>query len=405
MVKNSSNTTSTSRARAPLTKMMKRRAPAPPIRPAAAPAPTRQPKAPVFGPVSTIDTAPISIGNSVTGSPAIVVPVKDGIRVKGRDFLMNIDPTATGITGWTLVAGTPVTPMCMVSSAVKGFANSYAEYYIHGVAFHFITATSTSEAGSITLFINKNRSAPGLPTDGNSFLPTVLSDHNTLLSPLWKNCSAVYFPEPNWYTTNIMNDEGLHEQSPGELFVFTKSTVNTSPGYILVDFDISFRNMQASTKALSLPIARMKYTQVTFSITALAMVQGSGAVFNIATNTLMDGSTTSSAPVSNAIGDIYKCVWNLNDTVFGGGTNATNLLRVSYLSSNISLSLTDGFTFYAVVVTATTALLFGTYEQATSGSTSSAFNWQNNQAAATVSAPIYMSLVGTMASSLLQANI
>ena len=135
---------------------------------------------PVFGPISTIDTAPVSIGNTVTGSSPVVVPVEDGMRVQGRDFLMKIDNTATSITDWTLVGGVPLAPACMVASALKNFSNTYAHYVIHGLAFHFITSTNTSSDGSVMFYINKDRHGPGLPTDSPNFMPMVLSDHNTV---------------------------------------------------------------------------------------------------------------------------------------------------------------------------------------------------------------------------------
>jgi hypothetical protein len=362
--------------------------------------------APVFGPVSTIDTAPTSIGNTINGSPAIVVPTADGIRIKGRDFLFNLDATAVTITGWTLVAGVPVSPLCMVSSAVKGFVQTYGEYFIHGVAFHYITAATTGNAGSVTMYINKSRAGPGLPTDSTNFLPTILSDHNTILSPIWKNCSAVYYPEPGWYSTDLFNNEGLHEQSPGELFVFSRITENILPGYLLVDYDISFRNMQANPKATVLPITRMKYTQMNLSVTALAMILGNPATVNVNANALMDGATLSQAPPGTGPGDIFKCILNLNESTFAGGTNATNLLAKAIFGTNLTIALTDGFTFYIQFITGTTAAMFPNYEAATSGaSAASAFQWQNNQGAATFNLPCYVSLVATTASPLLQANI
>lgn len=356
----------------------------------------------VFGPVSTIDTAPVSIGNTISGAKPVVVPIEDGVRVKGRDMLSTLVVTGTAVTGWTLVAGAPITPMCMVSSAIKGYANSYAEYCIHGVAFHYITSATTGNAGSVAMFINKSRAGPGLPTDNSTFLPTVLSDHNTVLTPIWKNGTAVYHPPPRWYVTSVMNDEGLHEQCPGELLVYDRVGEAVAPGYVLVDYDISFRNMQASSKQLSLPVQRMKYHEIALYTNA-SVVANQAAEFHPAFAVLLDNTTVSSLPPGWAIGDVYKFILNLNDSVFGGSNTASNLIFELINAGQYSrdVVLTDGFTCFMYVNAADKVYLCANLDLALTGNS---YSWKSTQST-NANLRGFVSLVGTISGTLLQANI
>lgn len=399
---NKTNSTASGRRIRKITTQLpaRKRAPPPPVRMTKAVVPTTAPAS--FGPVSTIDTAPVSIGNTISGANAVVIPTKDGIRIKGRDFLCNVDATATSITGFTMVGGAPISPICMVSSAIKGFMNAYANYYIHGVAFHYITAANTGESGTLVLMINKNRAGPGIPTDGSTFLPTILSDHNTVMSPLWKNCSAVFLPPPEWYSTNIFNDEQLSAQSPGELFVFTKSSQNIPQGYILVDYDVSFRNMQASLKQLTLPVSRMKYTQSRLFVSGSLVVNN--AVNLGLSGTLMDGATPAAPPSGYLVGDVYKCIFNMNDATLTGFTATTTFRHQLQAGSiNVDLSLVDGFTLYAVAITTTNVTLYPNYPAAVAAS--GQLVWASTQPAGVISIPIYMSLVGSVEGALLQSAI
>lgn len=65
-----------------------------------------RPANPTFGPVSTISTAPVAIGNSMSGFKTQVLHTADGCRVIGRDYAFT--PAATGnVTGWALTGGMP----------------------------------------------------------------------------------------------------------------------------------------------------------------------------------------------------------------------------------------------------------------------------------------------------------
>jgi hypothetical protein len=326
------------------------------------------------------------------------------MRVQGRDFLMKIDNTAASITDWTLVGGSPLAPACMVASTLKGFSSTYAHYLVHGVAFHFVTSTNTSADGSIMFYVNKDRAGPGLPTDSNNFMPAVLSDHNTLIGPLWTNCTASYFPEPRWFPTDVFNSDDLYEQAPGELHVYTKTGSTAVPGYVLIDYDISFRTLSLNPKIQILPVSRMKYTQMRLSLTATAVTVGATIVELEDSGTSLDGVTAVTAPTGAVNGDIYKLIFNTNDATFTNITAATAFQRFYVTALTATEPLTDGFTCYGVVTISgpIRLVLFPTYASALSGALP--YRW-GVTATIAVGIPAYASLVGSYGGLIHQSSI
>lgn len=357
-------------------------------------------KLPKMGPVTTIDTAPVAIGNSYQGVSPVVVPIIDGVRVRGRDYLLSIDSTAASITGWTLVAGAPLTPACMVASVIKQFSLTYAQYVINAMTFHYITTASTSETGSVMFCINKDRQGPGLITSSSNFLPTVLSDHNTLIAPLWKNSSAQYVPAPEWESTSVGMYEDMKHQALGELFVFTKTAVTDSPGFVLVDYDISFRQMQYNTRSLTLPISRMKYTQVVITIAPGTV--NTIMTMSIASGTLMDGVTASAAPTGATYGDIYKVICNFSNASGGAGGNNNTWFAMQGFASNYNpINTVDGFTCYAAYQNSAQLRMAGT---PTASIDDADFFVYGTTTTTILSIPAYISYVGSQGGLALQSN-
>jgi hypothetical protein len=260
---------------------------------------------------------------------------------------MQVDSTAASITGWTMVGGAPLTPACMVTSTLKHYANAYSEFMIMGLSFHYITTSATSQQGSVMFYINKDRIGPGLNTSSANFMPMVLSDHNTIIAPLWKNSTCSFIPEPDWLTTVQGLSDDLRHQAPGELYAYTKTSAIDSPGYVLIDYDICFRNMQNNPRSLTLPVARMKYTQVRFTM-ATARTAGDQFYFNnVTTGTLLDGVTNSALPSGTSGGDIFKCVLDISNSSITVPTMATIFKQAIVIDAD-AITPVDGFTCYAM---------------------------------------------------------
>lgn len=315
----------------------------------------------VFGPVSSISTAPVSIGNSVSGSAPVVQNVKDGVRVMGRDFMFPLSGLNQAKTDWAMVGGCPIIPHAFVASVLRSYSSIYAEFIVNGLTFHFVTAMPTTAIGDIMFYVNKDRGAALLDTTNNNFMSVVMSDPNTVLGPLWHNHSATYKPVFKTYSTSILNGEDLRSQGPGELFVYMKTSAGStlgSSGYILVDFDISFKTLQTNPRELSFPLTRLKYASYGLSTPIAAVVGGQTVIFTT------NGATISGTPVAGGLysdsearqGDIYKVIMMPDFGTYSGTTPTTFMSAGTHVSSALTLynqvTIDDGFTCYGVLATA-----------------------------------------------------
>lgn len=360
--------------------------------PKPAPPPSKMPE---FGPVARIDTVPVAIGNTVGGSEPVVTPIRNGVRVRGRDFFINLNAVQTGLSGWYLVGGAPLVPHALTSSLLKSYAGIYAEFVVHSLSFHFITAVGTGTQGDIALMVNKSVANPAVDSSSANFLSVLLSDKNTVFGPLWKNHTATYLPPYEVYPTDILNDEDLTHRGPGELLVYTRSSVEQVPGCMLMDYDITFRTMQVNIRALTFPITKMKYFQSAFWLNHTAIKTDNSAAF------IWGGYTNDGAsavpPPGLMVGDVYKTIFNpatktLNGTTLGKLLSLPVLKDVA--GNNIApFNVTFGTTVYVVAYSTSAFLVYPTYQAAMGQSRP--FRYGIN-ATVDVTIPSYFSFVGSV---------
>jgi len=339
---------------------------------------TRQ-KAAGFGPVSSINTAPVAIGNSVRGSKPRVVNSANGARVVGRDFAFALKGTSASITNWELIGGMPITPAVLPSSVLRNYCQMYANFKVNKLVVHYITSSPTSQAGDILFYYERDRKAPLQDYTNASFLPFVLSDPLTIIGPQWTNHSLIVDPVRDWKSTLYGMNADLNEDAAGSVFLFSKTNAINSPGYVLLDYDISFKEMSVNPRAGTLPISRGQWNNFTIGATTQAVVAGSTPVGS-GTTVVVQGFDVSGAasalPTGAAYGDIYKCVAAVTASQLNGNTwaNATpaNLLRYGN-DIDTAVTIDDGFTFYAVYLDTTSGAggarfqLYATLEEALSG--------------------------------------
>ncbi len=343
-----------------------------------------KPKKTTFGAVSSITTAPVSIGNSVRGSRPRVKQSVDGARIQGRDFAFALSGTASTITNWELIGGMPLTPCVLPSSILRNYCQMFQFFRVHRVVIHYITSSPTSQAGDVVFYYERDRLAPCPDYSNSNFLPYVLSDEATIIGPQWMNHSAVVVPPPEWKTTLFGNQSDLNEDAAGTVFMFSKTNAANSPGYILIDYDISFKSMAVNPRAGTLPVARGQSNFICLKTTS-DTTAGSAAIFTDFTTGKTIANVTSNLPTGYMVGDIYKLIvqatasQQVNATWTGTPTpTLANLLRYA---DDTLISLDDGFTLYMRVDTngSPFARLWSTYEAAvTANGSNSAIEWQTS---------------------------
>lgn len=324
-----------------------------------------------FGPVAMINTAPVSIGNSITGVSPIVTNIKDGVRVRGRDFCFSLNGTVAAATNWSLIGGMPITPACLPSSILRSYVQSYNKFKFNSIMVHYVTSSPTSQAGDILIYFEKDRLAPAVDQTNSNFLPYILSDPHTVIGPQWTNHSACFTPSDGWNETGYSLHSDINEESEGSVFVYSKTNAANSPGYVLFDYDITFKELSVNPRAGILPVSRAQWSYLCLQIPGTVAGKDTQALFSIAGNN-PDG-TASAIPTGSVAGDIFKVIFQItNSTVSGvnsawSNATASNLLEYFANSTSTAITLDDGFTAYGRY-TGSQMLLYPTIDNAIAAS-------------------------------------
>ena len=238
-----------------------------------------------FGAVATVNTAPVAIGNSVRGSKSVVRASSEGVVVSGRDFAFTPVGTSTVAT-WTICGGTPLCPAAFGDTAIRQYMQMYQKFKWRRLIAHYITSSPTSSTGDVMFYRQKNRNSVFLNQTSSQLLPFVMSDEDTIIGPQWTNHSCDLSITPEWRSTDYGMNSDLNEYAAGDLFLLSKTNSTDSPGYVIFDYVIEFRDLQISPRLLTLPIPRIQWYQTNLGITATAVTVGDSLSFSITGNDL-----------------------------------------------------------------------------------------------------------------------
>jgi len=319
---------------------------------------------PTFGAVSTINTAPVALGNSLRGSKAQVISRSgDGIRIVGRDFAFQAAATGN-ISTWVNVGGFPLTPACFVSSTLRAYTQIYNKFKFHKINAHYITSSATSSTGDILFSVSKNRDDPPPNGTSSTFLNYALSDPNTVIGPQWTNHTVSFTPTGPWRTLDLGVNADINAQAQGEIFLWSKTTTTDSPGYVIFDYDISFAEMSVNPRSGILPNPNLLYSPVSLAFSGIVNDRIEATFLT----TWVGGTTITPLYLTPqyAVGDVYKWVIDATNSTFVTCT-ATNMMQCNVANNAVSAltpSVTDGLVLYLVAVTATRVAILPTLSQA-----------------------------------------
>jgi hypothetical protein len=312
-----------------------------------------------MGPVASISTAPVAIGNSIRGAALSSVRSRNSARIVGRDFCFTPIATASTITNWCMVGGTPLTPAAFVDSKIRSYLQLYQKFRWIRCAVHYITSSPTSSTGDVMFYHAKIRNSVFLNQTSNLLLPFVMSDPDTVLGPQWTNHSALLTVDGDWKSTDYGMDANPNDYAEGEVYLLSKTSTTDSPGYVLMDYEIEFAEEQVNPRLLTLPISRIQWSQLNVGRTSFSMTKGNQFLALTTGNNL--GGTASVIPTGCVLGDIYKVILDVTNSSPSAwtGVDATNVLQlVAGPTTTNTVTLTDGFTCYAVYGGASTGFQF-----------------------------------------------
>lgn len=348
------------------------------------PRPVRRPIKPTFGAVSTINTAPVAIGNSMRGvKPQIVQTGNDSVRVIGRDFANTCLATGTA-TNWVPVAGIPLTPAAFESSVLRNYCQMYNKFKINAIRFHYITASPTSTNGDVLFEVQANRSDPNPNWTSSQFLPFAMSNPHTIIGPQWTNHTMDIAPKGPVRTLVPGSNSDIDYQAQGEVWLYSKTSSTQSPGYLIVDYDITFSEQGLNPRYRSLPNADFMYRPI--GLVATNSAKGANSTINLNVTTDWVGGTpipdffTSSHETPSGI---FKLVLDVTNTKMGNYTvtagtvpTASTFFTQKLIGTSYDpVVLQDGFTCYLRVDASSNTSMYPSIAEALTNN--NAFNWPN----------------------------
>jgi len=301
-----------------------------------------------FGPVSTIATAPVAIGNSVRGAAKNITRTKAGVRIRGRDFMFAPIGTVATVTNWSVVGGSPLTPAAFADSIIANYQRMYMRFKFHSFVVHYITSSPTSANGDVLFYYSKDRTSVFLNQTSNQFLPFIFTDQNTVMGPQWTNHSARFAVTGDWKLTDYGMHDGVEEYADGELFLLSKTSTVDSPGYVIFDYDLEFAEECFQPRLLTFPIPRIQWRNISFGLTTTAVTKDS-TFYGVIQGSNLSG-VASAMPANTAVGDIYKIIIDVTNSDVASWVNVTasNLMEDAVFNADQAFVMTDGFTAYAV---------------------------------------------------------
>jgi hypothetical protein len=296
-------------------------------------------------PTGAIVTAPVAYGNVLAGKATISRTTKNGHVASGREFCFAALGSGT-IDTWTVVGGAPLTPVAFVDSRVRMYGSMYTYFRFVKLTAHYVTTSSTSSTGSVMFYYNKDRASVFLTQTSPNLLPFVLSDPHTMITPQWQNISVNLECDREWMRTDFGNSVDMTHFSSGELFLLSKTatSVADSPGMVLFDYEIEFKDENLTPRLLLWPQPTIfyfpvisggtGYTATVGNVVALAATSGTNPFDSANTNKFITGG-------------VYKSILDMTHSVNTTGDN-TNLLGEPTAGTNVAIPLIDGTTLYTV---------------------------------------------------------
>jgi len=259
-------------------------------------------------------------------------------------------------------------------------ARAYAKYRWKRVVVHFVTRQPTSVTGEIALVWSGNALEPAENGASGTFLARVMSRGNAILGPIWTNHSMEVPCDSNWRLVDPLTSGAFADNVMGEVQAYTLAGVTDTAGYLLVDYELEFKDTMFTPHSSLLPVSSGAGQQATLVDTSAtptannAVIVGGGGVVTTTSN-----------------GAIWKIIITADASTPATGTTLANAwnIGISYNSSTtaettvtLNTPISDGMTVYGAVLSTTQVALYSTLEGAIAGSASSQLFYRTTGASA-----------------------
>jgi hypothetical protein len=296
-------------------------------------------------PSLNVSNPPVSIGTTIRASKPTTIATRNGIVVRGREFLCQVFETSNA--NFQLSASAPLHPAFYVASTMGQLSRAYQKYRFRRLAIHFVTRQPTSVSGEIALVYASQITEPAENGASGNFLPRVMTRGDAILGPLWQNHSIEIPCDDRYRLIDPFVSPDIATHIFGEVQCYTQSGVTDAAGYLLIDYELELNTTMFAPHSTQLPISSgpgAQYTLVDSSTTPTA---------------LNSVQLTNSTNTEFSIGTVFKAYINADESTVATGTTLANSWQttVQFATSTTvdsslqsTFAITDGQIVYLVVV-------------------------------------------------------
>jgi hypothetical protein len=300
--------------------------------------------------MSEMVLAPSSVGHivSVAQPKATFGQGGQSVTISGQEVVISI-ATATQANNFELVGGHKLNPNFFTGSRLAYYAALFEQFRIDKLEMCYITGSPSSTAGDILLTYETDPTVTFRDPTNANFVTKALSKPGAVLCSVWKDFCTILNIDKDWKYNSIEEVNDLRTNSAGDVFIYNRGTV-TQPGYILVRYQISFRNPIFEPK----PYAVYPWADWTIVTAALPVTSTAG-------NTAVVVFSGIAAPLPGVI--VKAC---LTSVTLGAGPTSANAWSLSEDGILVPFTLQAGDTFYLKFGSNNAAYVFQNYDDAKS---------------------------------------
>lgn len=257
-------------------------------------------------------SAPASISQVLTAQKTRTRSIPGGLEVAGREYLGNVE--GQGVSTYGLGKSALLAPAYFYHGILGQLARAYQDYRWTRLVVHYIPQVSTSTTGSVVMCSSDNITEPCLASENTSFLSRALVTGNGVLAPLWIPAKMEIETDNVWRHVDPTVSSDINENILAELQVYSQVENTQQTGMLWLEYTCQFRRPMLAPHLTQLPLVSGPGRRLILQDIANYSV---GQPINLQ-------EFVNSGLFGIPGGSIFRCVIDLQGSVFGAGVNATN---------------------------------------------------------------------------------
>jgi hypothetical protein len=319
-------------------------------------------------------TAPVSIGTITRNFAPKVTRSTNAANIVGKDFIGTVE--GQGVSSFGLGKSALLSPAYFNSTILGNICRSFEHYRFNRLRVHYVPKVATTAVGQLILCSQHSVSEPGLQPESGTFLQRAMSQGNASFSPLWTPNYIDITTDAQWRLVDPATTVDLDDCILEELQVYTQVNASAQVGYLIAEYDISFKDPIFQPHASQIPFPTGPGVRVSFTDATAVNAIGDDVIWDDPLGALSFATTSN--------GTIFRGVFDLQGSAAGAGTTMNNAFNAGVFyrtntttlaNSTSSHTMIGGRVIY-LVVAGSSVYAYTSLEAAANGSGTGQLFWR-----------------------------